>query len=163
MHPNAALIEKFYAAFARRDGRMMAGCYAPNASFSDPAFGELHGPRIGMMWRMLCERGTDLRVSASDILADDQTGVAHWEAHYTFSATGRAVHNVVNASFAFAEGRIVAHLDSFDFYRWARQALGIKGVLLGWAPPVQRSIREQATRALDGYSEKHVSGSTQQI
>ena len=32
--------------------------------------------------------------------------------------------------------------------RWARQALGGKGLLLGWAPPVQAAIRRQAARGL---------------
>ena len=33
---NADLIERFYAAFAARDGGAMAACYAPDARFSDP-------------------------------------------------------------------------------------------------------------------------------
>ena len=35
---NKQLIERFYAAFGRRDGDAMAACYAPDASFSDPVF-----------------------------------------------------------------------------------------------------------------------------
>jgi ketosteroid isomerase-like protein len=37
------LIERFYAAFGRKDGDAMAACYAPDARFSDPVFGELRG------------------------------------------------------------------------------------------------------------------------
>jgi len=33
------LIQRFYAAFDRRDGDAMAACYAPGARFSDPVFG----------------------------------------------------------------------------------------------------------------------------
>ena len=47
------LIERFYAAFDRKDGDAMAACYAPDARFSDPAFGELRGAEPGAMWRML--------------------------------------------------------------------------------------------------------------
>jgi hypothetical protein len=35
-HPNAELIERFYAAFARLDGDGMAACYGPGVS--DPTF-----------------------------------------------------------------------------------------------------------------------------
>lgn len=44
-HPNAELIERFYQAFQRLDGEAMAACYAPQATFHDPAFGELVGAR----------------------------------------------------------------------------------------------------------------------
>jgi len=40
----------------------------------------------------------------------------------------------------------------FDLYRWARQALGIKGLVLGWTPPVQRAIRRRAIRSLDAFA-----------
>ena len=142
------IIERFYSAFARRDHETMAGCYGPDAEFSDPVFRRLKGPEIGSMWRMLCERGTDLRLEYRRIEADSAVGVAHWEAWYTFSATGRRVHNIIEARFEFAGGLIRRHRDRFDLYRWARQALGLKGLLFGWTPPVQHAIRAQARRAL---------------
>lgn len=153
-HPNAALIQSFYDAFARRDHRAMAACYAPDVRFRDPVFPDLVGPRAGAMWHLLCERGKDLRVEASAIAADERTGSAHWEAWYTFSATGRAVHNVIEARFAFAGGLIAHHEDTFDFYRWARQALGAKGALLGWTPLVKRAVRTQAARGLEAFIAK---------
>ena len=107
------------------------------------------------MWRMLCERGTDLRIEASGIEADSAKGSARWEAWYTFSATGRPVHNIINASFTIRDGLIQSHVDSFDLYRWARQALGFKGLLLGWSSPVQGAIRAQAARALEAFVRKH--------
>ena len=140
MAKNAELIRGFYAALQRRDHAAMAACYAPEATFSDPVFRDLRGPAVGAMWRMLCERGTDLRVEASGIEAQADQGSAHWEAWYTFTGTGRPVHNVIQASFHFRDGLIQRHADAFDLYRWARQALGVKGILLGWTPPVQRAI-----------------------
>ena len=150
IHPHARLIEAFYAAFQRRDHGAMAACYTPDAEFRDPVFTHLVGPEVGAMWRMLCERAGDLRIAVSNIHADDQVGGAHWEAWYTFSQTGRPVHNRIEASFRFANGKVRRHEDSFDLYAWARQALGLKGLLLGWAPPVQQAIRAQAARALKG-------------
>jgi hypothetical protein len=50
------------------------------------------------------------------------------------------------------QGLIRWQNDVFDLYRWARQALGIKGLVLGWTPPVQRAIRRQASRSLDAFA-----------
>ncbi len=144
---NAALINRFYEAFARFDGDAMAACYAPNAHFHDPVFQDLNGDEVGSMWRMLCGRAKDLKIVHSDVQADADTGSAHWEADYTFS-TGRAVHNVIDASFKFENGLIADHRDDFDLYAWARQALGPIGLLLGWSPPVQGKIRAQAREGL---------------
>jgi len=38
MHPHAELIRSFYAAFQRRDFRVMSACYTPDAEFHDPVF-----------------------------------------------------------------------------------------------------------------------------
>jgi ketosteroid isomerase-like protein len=155
MHPHAELIQTFYAAFQRRDHRAMTACYTPDVEFHDPVFTHLSGWRVGAMWRMLSERATDLRIEATNVRASGEAGSAHWDAWYTFSQTGRLVHNRVEASFLFQGGKIRRHTDVFDLYAWARQALGVKGLLLGWTPPVQRAIRGQATRALDAFSERH--------
>ena len=154
MHPNAQLLTDFYAAFAKRDAEGMVACYAKDVHFSDPVFTSLHGDEACSMWRMLCERGKDLRVEASGIEADDTTGKAHWDAHYTFSATGNHVLNRIDAAFTFKDGKIVRHVDSFDLYKWAGQALGLKGKLLGWLPPVQASIRKQGDAGLRAFMKK---------
>jgi ketosteroid isomerase-like protein len=155
MHPHAELIHAFYAAFQRRDDRAMAACYTTDAEFHDPVFTHLSGWRVPAMWRMLCERATDLRIEVDRVRASAEAGSAHWEAWYTFSQTGRPVHNRVEASFLFRHGKIRQHVDAFDLYAWARQALGLKGLLLGWTPPVRRAIREQASGALDAFSDRH--------
>src|SRR4051812_42300118 len=123
-HANAELIERFYTAFNAHDADAMAACYADDVVFSDEVFVGLKGERARNMWRMLCARGKDLRVVHRDVVATDAEGSAHWDADYTFQATGRRVHNSIDARFAFRDGKIVAHTDSFDFWRWARQALG---------------------------------------
>ena len=147
-HPNAELIERFYAAFARHDGDAMAACYAPGAHFSDPVFTDLRGEEPGAMWRMLTGRATDLEVTLAEHEAGDDRGSAHWLADYTFS-TGRRVHNDVRAEFRFDDGLIAEHRDSFSFYAWARQALGPTGVALGWTPIVKGKVRRQARAGLD--------------
>jgi uncharacterized protein len=149
--PLADLIQRFYSAFAERDHATMAACYAPDAEFSDPVFPGLRGAEIGDMWRMLCERARDFRLEFGSVATGGGSGSARWEAWYTFTPTGRPVHNVIQASFTFEGGRIRRHTDRFDLYRWARQALGLQGLLLGWSPPVQRAIRAQARRSLERF------------
>jgi hypothetical protein len=85
------------------------------------------------------------------VLADETRGSAHWDADYSFSATGRKVHNSIDARFRFENGVITEHADSFDLYRWARQALGPVGLLLGWTPMVQNKIRSGARESLHEY------------
>lgn len=147
MSDHAALISGFYAAFQRRDAAAMGACYAPGAHFRDEVF-DLHGAEVGAMWAMLCARASDLTVEFRDVRADGASGSAHWEAWYTFTTTGRKVHNVIEASFGFEGGLIVDHVDRFDFHRWASQALGASGMLLGWMPPLRSAVRRKSARAL---------------
>lgn len=151
MHPNARLIQRFYQAFQQLDAETMASCYHPDIHFSDPAFPDLHGAEAGDMWRMLASRAQDFSLTFSDVSADDDHGEANWVATYTFSATGRTVVNRIHARFDFRDGRIVRHVDCFDLWRWARQALGFKGLLLGWTPLVRNAIRKQAGKGLALY------------
>lgn len=154
MHPNQELITRFYSAMQRRDTEAMAACYAEDIQFSDPVFPSLQGSEAGDMWRMLLGRALDIKVDFRDVAADGQSGSAHWTAVYTFSRTGRKVINEIDARFEFANGKIVRHADSFDLWRWSRQALGLKGILLGWSPPVQAAIRAQAAAGLAAYRRK---------
>jgi ketosteroid isomerase-like protein len=148
---NEAIIERFYAAFARRDGAEMEACYGPAVHFSDPVFVDLRGLEAGAMWRMLTERGTDLRVELLEHEADGDRGSAHWRASYTFTETGRAVVNDVHASLGFDDGLIADHVDDFDFHRWSRQALGPSGLLLGWTPLLRSAVRRKARAGLDEF------------
>lgn len=157
MHPNAELIQRFYTAFAARDHQTMADCYRPDAHFSDPAFPHLEGSKISAMWRMLCLRGKDLELTFSDIAADDSTGSAKWEAVYTFGQTGRKVHNRISARFELIEGKISRHVDTFDFYRWTRMALGPAGALLGWTGFLQNKVRSRAAGQLEKFLAREAS------
>ena len=153
-HPNAETIQRFYEAFQTRDAGGMAACYHRDIHFTDEVFTNLRGPQAGAMWRMLCERAPDLRIECTDVEADDRSGRARWEAWYTFTATGRKVHNVIEARFEFRNGKMVRHRDTFDFWRWARQALGPTGVLLGWTPFIKRRVRREAARNLERFVQK---------
>ena len=147
---NRETIERFYAAFRQCNGAAMTACYAPDAHFYDPAFGDLHGPDVGSMWRMLTSRATDLVIELHEHEADEETGSAHWIARYTFS-TGRPVVNDIQAKFRFTDGLIVDHVDTFDFRRWAKQALGPSGSLVALVPPLRRKARAKALDQLDQF------------
>jgi ketosteroid isomerase-like protein len=148
MHQHEALITTFYSAFQRRDYAAMQACYHGDAEFSDPVFQNLNSKEVKAMWQMLVTSAKDLKISFSNVKADDQTGSCRWEAWYTFSRTGRLVHNIIEARFQFKDGKIIQHHDSFDLWRWSRQALGTSGLLLGWSPLVKNKVRSTASRSL---------------
>ena len=147
-HPNAELIDRFYQAFQKLDAEAMAACYAEQVQFSDPAFRDLRGRDAGDMWRMLTTRAKDFSLVFDQVRSDDTGGSAHWVATYLFSATGNTVVNDIQARFVFRDGKICEHHDHFDLWRWARQALGAKGLLLGWTPLVKNAVRAQANKGL---------------
>lgn len=150
-------VRRFYDAFARLDADTMASCYAPDAVFRDEVF-SLRGAReIGGMWKMLCT-GTQAKgaqvwqLTYRDVSVNGATGQAHWDAHYLFSATGRIVDNAIDARFTFTpDGLIATHRDRFSFWAWARQALGLPGLLLGWSPSLRRKVRRTASTNLAAF------------
>lgn len=151
MHPNIALIEQFYSSFKALDGVGMAECYHQEIVFSDPVFPKLEGANAGAMWQMLCSQAQGFELSFSGIQADDRSGVAHWEAKYDFSATGRRVHNKIDAQFEFQDGKIIRHTDLFNFWKWSRMALGPAGLVLGWSPFLRRKVQQQAAKGLERF------------
>ncbi len=144
------LIANFYAAFGRKDAEAMAACYADDVVFGDPVFPHLVGEEARDMWRMLCGRAADLVVEPSAITDSS----AHWDATYTFTATGRKVINRIDATFVVENGKIKKHSDRFDLWKWTRMALGPTGVLLGWSPMVQNKVRGQAADGLKKFRAK---------
>jgi SnoaL-like domain len=162
---SSATITELYTAFAALDTPRMAACYAPNATFEDEAFSLRGKEEIMGMWGMLCdavkEKGRkEWKLTFSDVQASGDRGSAHWEPIYLFSATGRMVHNIIDADFTFdAQGLILTHRDRFDFWRWSRQALGAPGALLGWSPLLRNKVKAQANKGLRKYMAAKAQGS----
>lgn len=154
MHKNEELLKTFYQAFQKRDYATMASCYHRDIVFSDPAFTHLAGWKACAMWRMLCERGKDLELEYRDVKADDESGQALWEAHYTFSQSGLKVHNKIQANFKFKDGLIVEHTDHFDLKKWMGMALGWKGRLLALFPAGRAAVQKKAKLGLESYLSK---------
>jgi hypothetical protein len=145
-------IARLYDCFASLDARGMAACYADDALFEDEAFSLRGRQQIGAMWSMLVESARRNRNDWKLTVRDITDHSAHWEPTYRFSATGRVVHNVIDAEFEFdSQGLIKRHRDRFGFWRWSRQALGLPGWLLGWSGFLRGKVRRSAARQLDKY------------
>lgn len=155
------LIREFYTCFQNGDWKGMQACYHEDVVFYDPVFENLEGTKVKAMWEMLLRSARDLRITFSDIQADDENegmaegddiyGSCNWVATYTFSQTGRRVVNKVKARFKFQDGKIAEHMDSFDLWKWSRQALGLPGILFGWSTVMQKKIRAMARKNLDKF------------
>jgi ketosteroid isomerase-like protein len=150
----AGVADRFYSAFAAREWRTMGRLYADDARFSDPAFADLDAGQVRAMWRMLISRGTDLSLQYRVVDETDDAASVHWTARYTFTQTGRPVVNEVTATLALRDGAIVRHVDAFDFHRWARQALGVPGLLLGWTPYFRRAVQGKARAGLRQFMQR---------
>lgn len=141
------IIHSFYSAFQQKNAAKMIELYHDDIIFSDPAFGELQGEKAKAMWQMLCKNAKDLTIEFSII----DEGKAFWEARYTFSQTGRKVHNKINAEFEFKDGKIIKHTDHFNLHRWAGQAMGLKGKLLGGTAFFKKQLQAQTNRLLERF------------
>ncbi|MCH7771319.1 MAG: nuclear transport factor 2 family protein [Bacteroidetes bacterium] len=151
------IIEKFYLDFENLDAESIVECYHKEIVFEDPAFGVLKGEKAKNMWRMLCisQKGKDFKIKTSNIEFENQKGKAHWEAFYIFSKTGRKVHNIINAEFEFKDGKIIKHFDQFNLYKWSRQALGFKGLLLGWTSFFKKKLNAQTNKLLSKFEQNN--------
>ncbi|MBI3521006.1 MAG: nuclear transport factor 2 family protein [Bacteroidetes bacterium] len=154
MSINEQLITNFYAAFQNKDFKSMQACYADNATFSDAVFKDLNAEQVKAMWEMLIKSGKDMVIEFSNVNASEQTASAEWVAYYTFSRTGNKVINRIKAQFWIENGKIVKHIDFFDFYTWAKQSLGLTGLLLGWTPFLKNKITATAMGNLKAFMDK---------
>lgn len=155
MKPNEQIIEEFYSGFAAANSDTMNSCYHPEVVFQDPVFGVLQSQDVRDMWEMLIAKsGGNIAIKFSNVVSVGNTGTTNWTADYVFSSTNRKVHNVVQAQFEFKDGLIFRHVDSFDLYAWSKQAMGLKGTLLGWTPFFKRKIQQTALQNLRAFQRK---------
>jgi ketosteroid isomerase-like protein len=123
MHPNATVPHRLFTALNNDDHATMAVCYHPEATFHDIAFHLQRRPRIHGMWHMICER-SNVKATFEIVRADDREGCVNLVDDYTFSDTGKPVHNVIESRFRFKDNLIVEHTDFCDPRAWATMALG---------------------------------------
>ena len=145
------IAEEFYAAFKNKDADGMKKLYHTELQFVDPAFGKLDYQQASAMWSMLCESAKDLVIDFSIISSDDKAVKIKWIAEYSFSKTNRFVHNEIIASMTIEDGLIIEHIDSFNLHKWARQALGLQGLILGGTKFFRNKLQTQTNRQLSKY------------
>ena len=105
------------------------------------------------MWRMLMKRSKgEIKISFTNIAANEKTGTANWRAEYVFADTGRKVINEIAATFEFEDGKISKHTDHFDLWKWSKQALGLSGYLLGWSSFFQKKMQQKTKSLLKSFS-----------
>lgn len=149
---NEALIQEFYTSFAKGDAKGMINCYHPDIIFTDPAFGTLKGEKAKSMWQMLLSRNKEgLHISFGDVKATENTGSASWQAKYTYGPKKRKVVNNVTATFVFLDGKIVEHTDTFNLWKWSKQALGLSGFFIGWTPFLKKKIQANTNKLLHSF------------
>ncbi len=128
---NAETIKKFYTAMQNGDKKTIMSLYHPDATFSDPAFPNIKGKKLDSMWELITTSKPEIQFR--DVKAnDDGTVTGRWEADYEL-IKGNPIHNKIDSKFEFdKDGKIIKHTDSFDFAKWADQAIpGLAGKLAG--------------------------------
>ncbi len=163
-HLTSQTLYRYFTALVARDTQGMQNCYAHGVRFEDPIF-NLNGDReIMAMWALLFGPGrlpTDRTNKGQGGLTNtwavdfhtvktlQNHGSVRWEVTFRYAPTGRIVHNSVYSQFHFDDdGLILSQRDNFDFWRWARQAHGFLGMMLGWTPLMWDHAREQAEVSL---------------
>lgn len=163
-HLTSQTLHRFFTALAERDSQGMLNCYAHGVRFEDPVFNLNGESEIMGMWALLFghvglarerknksqrDRPTVWAVEFHTVKTLNNHGSVRWEATFRYAPTGRVVHNGVYSQFRFDEdGLILSQRDNFDFWRWARQAYGIVGMMIGWTPMMWDHAREQAEVSL---------------
>jgi len=149
---NKALLKKFYTSFSKGDSTGMAECYHKNIVFRDPVFGTLKGDRAFKMWEMLLSnKKKDTEISFDIARISDEKGKVNWVAEYVYGEKNRKVINKVSGEFKFKDGEIIEHIDSFDLWKWTKQAMGTVGYLIGWTPFMKSKIQKTTNKKLDKF------------
>jgi len=140
---NTQTANSFYQAFQKKDYKAMQALYAPKATFNDPAFQNLNETEVKAMWEMLLRNAQDFSLTYQILEATAQQLKVQWIATYTFSRTKRKVINNIQA------------LLTFDFYKWATQAFGTTGLLIGWTSFFKNKVRKTVRQQLDTFINKN--------
>lgn len=133
----------------------MQQCYAENVVFTDDAFQSLSYHQVCAMWHMLLTSSSELQLTFENVNADERSGSCQWTATYTFTLTNRKVINRIDTRMQFNGAKITMHVDSFNFWKWARQAFGVTGLVLGWTSFFQKKVQAKARQRLENFIGKH--------
>ena len=134
----------------------MVSHYHHDIVFSDPAFGTLKQEEACDMWRMLISKGgDDLKVDLLSVEEEGDQVKAKWKARYCFGKKKRPVVNEISATFDFQDEKIVRHRDDFDLWKWAGQAMGATGKLIGWTKFFMKKVQKTTRGQLSRFQDRH--------
>ena len=146
MTPAEETIQRLYESVKRGRPEEAAECYCDDATYRDIAFDLKGKDDIAAMWRLVCSRGVE--VEFEDIRTEGDQVKGHWVFDYDFHGTN-PVHNEMDSTFTFRNGKIFVHHDEASRWRWATQALGYpKGALVTVFPFI---LRRQARGELERF------------
>lgn len=149
---NKELVTKFYESFSNGNVTGMLACYHKDVVFEDAVFGKLKGERAFKMWEMLLsQKKGDTKINFDNVNATTENGSANWVAEYLYGDKQRKVVNRVSAVFKFKDGKIIEHTDTFDLWKWTKQAMGATGFLIGWTPFMKNKIQQTTNKKLDEF------------
>lgn len=144
------------AYYEARNVEQLREVYGRDVVFQDPVFGRHEG------WRALARRLFEMTNPTVQITTE-KTGSdsVKWVAKYEFGASNRPVENHGTARATLDQhGKIATHTDDFDTKKWAKQALGFPGTVLGLLPKSLRNmvLHQVASKAVDDFVARHQLG-----
>ncbi|KAG8804898.1 hypothetical protein FRC17_005845 [Serendipita sp. 399] len=152
------LVERYLAAYKAYDLAAMDACTDPEFTFSDPAFPSLNSKQAKGMFSMFVNNRekNKMELEYKDIKKglNDLTYTATYTVRYIFN--GRPVTNVIDTTLTISpqSNLLLSQVDTFPFHAWARQALGLPGLLLGWTGFLQSQVQNNAAQTLEKYMKK---------
>jgi ketosteroid isomerase-like protein len=154
MTPAEETVQRFYECLKGNDPAGAAECYCDDATFEDIAFDLQGKANIAAMWRFECSSG--LKIQYRDIRTEGPAVKGHWTCDYKFHGVND-VHNEIDSTFTFRDGKILAHRDDASRWGWAKLALGIPWAVLVTAFPFL--LRMKAKKELAAFRAKEPPGS----
>ena len=147
MTPAEETVKTVYEAIQRGDAAAATACYCDDAYYEDLAFKLKGNGDIDAHVALVCSR--KVKVAYTNIHTDGLEVKGHWVFDYVFAKTGRPVHNEMNSTFKFRDGKIVDHRDEGNRWEWSKQALGFpQDIIVTLAPPI---LRRQAIEELEKF------------
>ncbi|ARU92149.1 hypothetical protein SCLARK_001685 [Spiroplasma clarkii] len=147
---NKEVVVKFFTALSKGDWKLMNNLYSKDVAFSDTVFGELNYSQITNLWEMLLTENPDLSANFK-IVEDGEVVKVQWVMVSKFGQKHRKVILNILSTLEVSKGKIIKHNDHFDFKKWAKQALGIIGWMLGSKQSFKNRIKEEAFIKLNSF------------
>ena len=100
------------------------------------------------MWKMLLNNNQNFKITYKIERVSESQFIINWKAEYLFGKKKRRVINFVESNIKIKDSKIIEQIDSFNFYKWAKQSLGIVGLFLGKSKLFRKKISNSAYKKL---------------